>query len=120
MKIAAAVVVLLAGSCSAIPGTEANLDKQARSALQRALYDGDSAKFMGLQSIEAKPPHKGKLICGDVNAKNKMGAYIGFQNFYAYPGEGLVGIDTGEESGAEQRAFNAGRREARAAGCRFA
>lgn len=119
MKAVTAMAFLLAGSCSAIPGTEANIEKQARTALQMALFDSDTAKFIGLQAIDAKPPHAGNLICGEVNAKNKMGAYIGFRNFYAYPAEGLTGIDPAEESGAEQRAFNAGRREARAAGCRF-
>lgn len=119
MKAFIAMTCLIAGSCSAIPGTEANTEKQARAALRMTLYDSDSARFANAQAIDAKSPHAGKLLCGEVNAKNKLGAYIGFRNFFAYPAENLAGVDPRQEGGAEQRAFNAGRREARAAGCRF-
>lgn len=48
------------------------------------LKDPDSAKFRDLERI-------GKAVCGEVNAKNSYGGYIGYQRFYADDDEVLFG-----------------------------
>lgn len=46
----------------------------AKEAVKNSLKDGESAKFRGIRQI-------GVTICGEVNAKNAFGAYVGFRPF---------------------------------------
>lgn len=72
------MTALALGSCSQIPGTSANLEARSRDVLSDTLFDADSARFRNLRSVA---DGKGSMICGEVNAKNKIGSYIGFRNF---------------------------------------
>lgn len=65
--------LVLAG-CQYIPGTEANREAQARNVLEPVLLDASSAR---LRNVKVD----GDLICGEVNAKNRLGAYVGFRRF---------------------------------------
>lgn len=47
-----------------------------REAMQDRLKDADSAKFRNVYAIGSIPS-----ICGEVNAKNSMGAYSGYSAF---------------------------------------
>jgi hypothetical protein len=67
--------------CSIIPGTSAHMEDRARSVLSETLFDGDTARFKDLRIVEVKGEKPEKIICGQVNAKNRMGGYIGFRNF---------------------------------------
>lgn len=48
----------------------------ATSAIRDALNDPESARFR-----HAFVSPKGRAVCGEVNAKNKMGGYAGFRRF---------------------------------------
>jgi len=51
--------------------------------MRNKLYDASSAQFRRLVRSKTMP----RIICGEVNAKNKFGAYVGFVPFSA----GLIG-----------------------------
>jgi hypothetical protein len=66
-------LVGLAG-CDAIPGTDAHKEAQAKRIVSSSLIDPNSAQFRNLVV-------NGEDVCGEVNAKNKMGAFVGFTRF---------------------------------------
>jgi hypothetical protein len=66
---------LLLGGCDFIPGTDSYQESKARDAVTRNLVDPSSAQFRNVGV-------HGDLVCGEVNGKNRMGAYVGFQRFY--------------------------------------
>jgi hypothetical protein len=53
----------------------------------QALKDPESAKFRGLFVSQSEPLGDSQLVapilCGEVNAKNSYGGYVGFRRFYA-------------------------------------
>lgn len=61
-------------SCDAVPGTDAYKETQARRIVSASLIDPASAQFRNLLVV-------GEEVCGEVNAKNKMGAFVGFTRF---------------------------------------
>ena len=66
--------------------------------VQDVLKDPDSAKFRGVRFYP-----KSGAGCGEVNAKNSMGGYIGFSSFVA-PKNGPVQFEpTGDESIGEPK-----------------
>lgn len=66
-------------------------------AVRERLYDPESAQFRGVRVVYAG-------YCGEVNAKNKMGGYVGFREFFAAPppiGDGwIVQIDGDDDMSA--------------------
>lgn len=69
-------------SVSALAATPPKLnEKLLREAMQSDLKDSDSAKF---RSVRYLPGDAGGLwqMCGEVNAKNSFGGYVGFTRFY--------------------------------------
>lgn len=48
----------------------------ATNSIREALNDPESARF---RRVALSP--KGRAVCGEVNAKNKMGGYVGFRRF---------------------------------------
>lgn len=70
MCIAAMAVVFLLTACT---------DGGAKKAVSSQLYDPDSAKFEGLtKGVEDY------IVCGQVNAKNRMGGYVGARPFFYF------------------------------------
>ena len=69
----AAIGAAMAG-CQYIPGTAQASEAQAREALAPVLADAASAQLRNVKM-------KGELICGEVNAKNVLGAYVGYRRF---------------------------------------
>ena len=53
---------------------------KARDELRKTLNDGDSAKFQN-ERVLYMPPSREKVVCGEFNAKNLMGAYTGFNPY---------------------------------------
>jgi hypothetical protein len=51
------------------------LQGRAKTAMEGYLFDPFSAKFRNLRA------GRGGALCGEVNAKNRMGAYVGFKDF---------------------------------------
>jgi hypothetical protein len=71
------VVVAASCSCSGcdrIPGTEAFFEEKAERVVREQLLDPISAQFRNVESLDGH-------VCGEVNAKNKIGAYTGFTRF---------------------------------------
>lgn len=50
----------------------------AKKAVEERLIDPDSVKYKNVTSYSEG------IVCGDVNAKNKMGGYVGYQAFIYY------------------------------------
>lgn len=72
-----------AGKPKAVPPSDAALraaDQKmvaaAQDVIRDSLKDPESARFRG---VFISP--KGRAVCGDVNAKNSMGGYVGFRRF---------------------------------------
>jgi hypothetical protein len=68
-------IAILLGACDFIPGTNSYQESKARDAVARELVDPSSAQFRNTEV-------RGDMVCGEVNGKNRMGAYVGFQRFY--------------------------------------
>jgi len=51
---------------------------KAKALVSAQLIDPDSAKFRNVRE-------HGAIVCGEVNGKNRMGAYVGFKPFVALP-----------------------------------
>lgn len=73
--------------------------EEAQEATAQKLIDPSSAQFRDVRWND-------ETVCGEVNAKNRMGGYVGFKQFYADEFEGkwliyFVGPDTlnGDKSG---------------------
>ncbi len=85
-----AAVVLLTG-CDRIPGTEANRIAKGEQVAAALLIDPSSAQFRKTflrpgpkaEDEQAKGPRW--VVCGEINGKNRNGAYVGFSRFIADP-----------------------------------
>lgn len=71
------VAVVAWGAVGAYLGRNLPSEFAARRLVRVSLIDPESARF---RSIQARPD----VICGQVNAKNRMGGYTGFTRFIAY------------------------------------
>ena len=89
--------ILVAGKCLAGPidaekdkrqqGRDAQLIEAAKKAIAYSLIDPESARF---REVFIAPNRT--AVCGQVNAKNRMGGYTGFQRFMYSPTK--QGIDS--------------------------
>jgi hypothetical protein len=61
---------------------------KAKEAISQMLFDPDSAQFHDLR--RAKRIGGREVICGEVNAKNKLGGYVGRQPFAYDPSIGVA------------------------------
>lgn len=75
-----ALIIFFAGY---IPATNPYRVRQAQVVVADSLVDPSSAKFKGVAvsrpDLTLKPPQH--WVCGQVNAKNRMNAYVGFTPF---------------------------------------
>lgn len=85
-----AAVVLLTG-CDRIPGTEANRIAKGEQVAAALLIDPSSAQFRktflrpGPKAKDEKVEGPRWVVCGEINGKNRNGAYVGFSRFMADP-----------------------------------
>lgn len=77
--IVSTICALLVSSAVIADDQAADEYAEARSAVADEFADPDSALFRRLRTMS----HGG--ICGEVNAKNLMGAYVGYVPFHYYP-----------------------------------
>lgn len=63
------------GACDLIPGTAANQEKRGKELAAQLLIDPSSAQYRNVVARE-------DAVCGEINGKNRMGAYVGFSRFY--------------------------------------
>lgn len=82
-------LLVTAGVIMTLLFTEPNLEADAERAVVARITDPESARFQGVQANG-----RWGFVCGFVNAKNKMGGYVGFQQFY-FDKEVGVFIDSG-------------------------
>ncbi|WP_138069841.1 hypothetical protein [Sulfitobacter sp. EhC04] len=83
-KIFFLVGILAVTACTSSQGfTPANITEADKKTMDRAfmvsLADPKSAQTSGIQVFQA--PNGNRLICGQLNAKNAFGGFIGFQTF---------------------------------------
>lgn len=101
-NIFAAVLIVLCGCTSAAEkereATEA-LISTAKQVLERDLFDPSSAQYRDMRvteplpaSISAKRQSVPAGVCGQINAKNQLGGFVGFRPFIWIPGEKEVGL----------------------------
>lgn len=110
---ALAIVVVLSG-CSLIPGLQAHDEAEARRLLTPVLLDAPSARFEGVTRAMGRSGNgtEGAVICGQVNAKNRMGAFVGFRRFVAVPSEEFAAVSpdadpqSTDDDRAQQAAFD--------------
>ena len=86
------VVVALITSGVIITGWRFYLVNELKKPVLAKLSDPDSAQFQNLTYI-GNWTVAGGVLCGQVNAKNKMGGYVGYQWFDAYSGGAMVEDD---------------------------
>ena len=79
-------LVVFAAGCDRIPGTDSLLIAHGKKAAADNLIDPSSAQFRKLVLIDAPAEQKKispKILCGEINGKNRQGAYAGFTRFVA-------------------------------------
>lgn len=71
------------------PRPVSEADKAAiRKQADKVLFDGPTARWQWPDRLDAK------VYCGQVNSKNRFGAYVGWTPFYFYEGElRIIGPD---------------------------
>jgi hypothetical protein len=74
MALAVAAALLTSG-CDLVPGTAAYAEKRARGAAAQLLIDPGSAQFRNVANRDT-------AVCGEINGRNRMGAYVGFTRFW--------------------------------------
>lgn len=85
--IAAAVALAgftgLIGGCDMGPSENERLIALAKADVAKEFKDPDSVNFRNMQ-VEKNPPTSGVMyVCGEINAKNGFGAYVGYEKFYS-------------------------------------
>lgn len=63
---------------------------KAKRTIVRDLKDPESAKFRDLGIYKSTTGKGGVTVCGEMNAKNAYGAYVGYRKFYVYEDMGYI------------------------------
>lgn len=69
--------------------------KNAKSKIEYSLNDSESARYRNVRFNIGK--RMMKSVCGEINAKNKFGAYTGFKKFMYFADEDLVFFETDDD-----------------------
>ncbi|WP_461344569.1 hypothetical protein [Brevundimonas sp. GN22] len=77
-----AVVGLSLAACHMIDGTNQNLIKEAKKDVASVMHDPSAAEFRNLRVVKTGSM---SVVCGEVNGKNRYGAYVGFTRFMSSP-----------------------------------
>ncbi|WP_372502401.1 hypothetical protein P7L66_13330 [Tistrella mobilis] len=89
-----------------------DLRRAGLDAVLRQLKDPDSAKFRDVRLVDH--PAGGRVVCGEVNARNSYGGYVGFARFVAGPS--LAFFEVRKADRQQEEVLNAGLDEACGAG----
>ena len=95
LTLGALVFVLIAATAvyflGYVPGTQPAILRIGQDAAAAALIDPSSAQFRKLKTaLVIEGTFKGKpAVCGEINGKNRNGAYAGFSRFIAGGEEGM-------------------------------
>jgi hypothetical protein len=91
----AAAAGLIAG-CDQIPGTGGPEVRTAEQIISAPLRDPGSAQFRNVAYHPANGPWPAG-VCGEVNAKNGFGGYVGFHRFAVNLNKGTGSIEQADE-----------------------
>lgn len=85
-RIAAAAACLLLATAAAAELSHGQIAANAKTAVSKGLKDPDSAQFRGMYLTREPAQSQGKTymvdhVCGEVNAKNGYGGYVGYRRF---------------------------------------
>ncbi|TWG93604.1 hypothetical protein L599_001200000640 [Luteimonas sp. J16] len=84
--------VLLLGVCMAASAADDEAAiAEAKSAVERQLRDPGSAQY---RDVFVRPGKQGVIVCGEVNAKNAYGGYVGFKPFMVAGTSVMLASDT--------------------------
>jgi hypothetical protein len=65
-----------------MPGTDAHFTEEAKDRISATMHDPDAAQFRSLRVVRVGDE---RALCGEVNGKNRFGAYVGFTRFAVVP-----------------------------------
>lgn len=74
-RISAIAAALTVGAAVFLLATDFIDVQRARRVIEPTLLDPASAQFRGVNLYD------GRFLCGEVNAKNRVGGYVGFRKF---------------------------------------
>jgi hypothetical protein len=80
LGISGCVLVLVFVIAQTYPGSDTELLDNAKASVRANLVDPDSANFDAMRVISLTESKR--IVCGLVNAKNRLGGYIGYQPFF--------------------------------------
>ncbi|WP_156507147.1 hypothetical protein [Comamonas thiooxydans] len=84
-----AIVILIA----AFFGFRWHLIEELRKPVLAHLNDPDSAKFRN-EFVKGSWRVESSTLCGEINARNAMGGYVGYKKFYSVDGKNVnIGAD---------------------------
>jgi hypothetical protein len=86
MSVVALSIAACAFPAMAQKGADAKLVADAKRAVADTFKDPDSVKFRDL-GVYQRYNSGQRFLCGEVNAKNSYGAYVGYKTFYATDGD---------------------------------
>ncbi|WP_409693651.1 hypothetical protein [Limnobacter sp.] len=66
------------------PPLEEKISKVVEEAVKLKLKDPDSAQFRNVYVKKILTEENSYAVCGELNAKNSMGGYVGFKPFLAF------------------------------------
>ena len=84
--------ILLIGSVYAEKNKFLNM---AQSKVKQEMKDPDSTKFQNLREIKNSVGES--VVCGEVNAKNSYGGYVGY-HLFSYSPDGVVILNSPKDS----------------------
>jgi hypothetical protein len=87
--IAALVIAACTSPALAQKGKDAQLISEAKRSVADLFKDPDSVRFCDI-GIYQRYNSDQRFLCGEVNAKNSYGAYVGYKTFYATKGDVYV------------------------------
>lgn len=58
-----------------------HISETAHQQVRYVMNDPDSAQFRNVRAYSFSGPGGGYVVCGEVNGRNRMGGYAGFQPF---------------------------------------
>lgn len=82
LPVIASIVLACAGAPAVAQNYSAMVAK-AKSAVSQDFKDPESARFRNLGIYKSTTGKGGVSVCGEVNAKNAFGAYVGYRRFVA-------------------------------------
>lgn len=91
------VVGLVALLVAGVFAYRAYLLHEMRKPVLAQLADPESAQFRN-ERLFSDWSVSGSAMCGEVNAKNRMGGYTGFKTFNALPGTAVIEADLEKEA----------------------